>query len=106
MTAGLLISRKKKLELCKKAAKNRNAESLLAYKNYRNLYNSLLRASKKMYFNDSLNANKKNPKKTWDILKEAANLNKSNDTIDKLVTNDGVIYDKRQIAQTFNDFFC
>ena len=105
MTAGLLISRKKKLELCKKAAKNRNAESLLAYKNYRNLYNSLLRASKKMYFNDSLNANKKNPKKTWDILKEAANLNKSNDTIDKLVTNDGVIYDKRQIAQTFNDFF-
>ena len=37
MTAGLLISRKKKLELCKRAAKNRNAESLLAYKNYRNL---------------------------------------------------------------------
>ena len=53
LTAGLLISRKNKLELCKKATKERTAEALLKYKTYRNIFNSLLRKSKKMYFDSN-----------------------------------------------------
>ena len=50
MTAGLLNSRKTKLELCKLAAKERTPANELKYKTYRNLFNTLMRKSKKMYF--------------------------------------------------------
>jgi len=62
LTAGLLISRKTKLELCKKAALERTPESLTNYRNYRNLYNTLIRTSKKMYFNNNFAKFKKKPK--------------------------------------------
>ena len=64
MTAGLMISRTKKLELCKLAARDRNNVTTEKYKKYRNLYNSLLRTSKKMYFDKNFDLFKKNPKKT------------------------------------------
>ena len=105
MTAGLLISRKTKLELLKAAAGNRSGEAFQRYKRYRNLFNTLVRESKKNYFGTNLNLNKKNPKKTWDLLKEAANLNKTNDNVDKLMSGNTTINDPGQIAEQFNDYF-
>ena len=67
LTNGLLVSRKTKLELCKKAAKDRTELSIQKYRTYRNIFNSLIRLSKKMYFNNGLQQNKKNPKKTWQL---------------------------------------
>ncbi len=105
LTNGLLISRKTKLDLCKKAAKERTAEAVNKYKTYRNIFNTLLRKSKKMYFDSNLNANQKNPKKTWELLKEAANLGKSNDKIEKISVGQQTINDQGQISECFNDFF-
>jgi len=39
------------------------------------------------------------------LLKEATNLNKSNNQIDKLTINNEISMDKKQIANAFNDFF-
>jgi len=105
MTAGLLISRQTKLELCKKAAKERSQEATQKYRKYRNLFNTLIRLSKKMYFGSNLNLHRKNPKKTWDLLKEAANLSKSTDGVEKIISNNITITDPGQIAEKFNDFF-
>jgi hypothetical protein len=105
MTAGLMISRATKLELCKKATRDRNNIATENYRRYRNIYNSLLRTSKKMYFDKNFDLFKKNPKKTWDLLKEATNLNKSNNQIEKLMINNEISMDKKQIANAFNDFF-
>jgi len=105
MTEGLLKSRNTKINLCKSAALNRSVEALNLYKNYRNIYNSLVRLSKKMYFEQNFETHKKNPKKTWDLLKEAANLNKSNDTIEQLIINNELITDPTKIANEFNRFF-
>ena len=105
MTTGLLVSRKRKLELCKIAAKERTVLATQNYRKYRNLFNTLMRASKKLYFGSNLEFHKKNPKKTWDILKEAANLHKSNDTVEKIVVNNVTINDPGEIANHFNDFF-
>jgi hypothetical protein len=105
MTSGLLISRKTKLELCKKASKDRTEESFQKYRAYRNLFNTLMRASKKMYFSDGLKLNQRNPKKTWDLLKEAANLHGSNDNVEKILVNNEIISEPKKIAENFNDFF-
>ena len=58
-----------------------------------------------MYFNSNFAKFKKNQKKTWELLKEAANLNKSNDNVDKLCVNNENITDPGQIAEHFNNFF-
>ena len=105
LTNGLLISRQTKLELCKKATKERTNDSVQKYKTYRNLFNKLLRISKKMYFDSNFNINKKNPKKTWQLLKEAANLNSSSDAVEKISCGTQTITDQRLIAEKFNDFF-
>jgi hypothetical protein len=71
MTSGLLVSRRTKLALQKKSIASPTVTNISAYKNYRNIYNKLLRASKKLYFDNNLKKAQKNPKKTWSLLKEA-----------------------------------
>jgi len=63
MTRGLLISRATKLKLHKIAVKERTQQSIDHYKRYRNLYNVILRQSKKLYFDKILAKTKKKSKK-------------------------------------------
>jgi hypothetical protein len=63
MTNGLLISRNNKLRLHKLAIKNPTVENVTGYVRFRNLYNKTLRASKKLYFEQSLNEHSTNSKK-------------------------------------------
>jgi hypothetical protein len=63
MTQGLLVSRQRKIELLKANIKNRTPESKMQYCNYRNVYNKLLRASKKLFYRQHINANKKKSQK-------------------------------------------
>jgi len=65
----------------------------------------VLRLSKKMYFEKNFELHKNNPKKTWDLLKEAANLTKSNDTVEQIIVNNELITDPTKIANEFNNFF-
>ena len=37
---------------------------------------------------------RKNPKKTWQLLKEAANLNKTSDSVEKLISGNETITDQ------------
>ena len=63
MTKGLLISRKTKLNLLKSSLIEPTDLNKTKYKRYRNIYNTLLRASKKIHINDKLKRDSKNPKK-------------------------------------------
>jgi hypothetical protein len=105
MTNGLLISRKKKNELHKISLTVPNELNLQLYRNYRNLYNKLIRASKKMTFGDEINKNSKNPKKTWDILREVTAGGKKLDQIDKIMVNGELVTDPELISEEFNNFF-
>ncbi len=77
LTSGLLISRKTKILLHKKAASERTIEANQKYRTYRNLFNTLVRKSKKMYFETNLNSNKKNPKKNMGIAQGGGKLKQS-----------------------------
>jgi hypothetical protein len=107
MTAGLLVSRRRKNELYKNFTASRNFNDLESYKMYRNRYNSLLRAAKKLYYEQQLEIHQRNPKKTWDILNESLNRDVSKGShIDKIKINDTVFTKPQDISDKFNDFFC
>ncbi len=77
MSRGLLISRNTKIKLGKTAAKSPTVPNIDAFKKFRNLYNTTLRAGKKLYYEKELLANQSNLKKSWQLLKKAANIGKS-----------------------------
>jgi hypothetical protein len=105
MTPGLLQSRKAKLELRKKSLIDPSQLNIDNYKKFRNIYNKTLRTSKKMYFEQKIQQNVKNPKKTWDLLKEATTGNVKQSLIDKITVNDMPVNDPLQISNEFNKFF-
>ena len=105
MTNGLLISRTKKNELYKIYINSKSNNDKVQYTNYRNLYNTLIKTSKKLYYEDSLQKNKKDSKKTWDILKDAAGLKKRNNDIGNLTVNGEDISNPKIISNEFNTFF-
>ncbi len=70
MTTGLLISRTTKNNLHKLSLIDPSPVNVAKLKTYRNLYNSLVRKSKNKHFEENLNANIKNPKRIWELLKE------------------------------------
>jgi hypothetical protein len=71
MTAGLLISRQTKNDLYKAQLATNTPANTAKYENFKQIYCRTLRAAKKIYFQNKLQANIKNPKKTWEILNEA-----------------------------------
>ena len=105
MTRGLLISRSTKLNLLKQSAKLQNIAAAESYRKYRNIFNSVLRASKKLFYKEQLKNNSKNPRKIWELIKEVSTGKKSSHAIEKLKINDKSVNDKQEIAEHFNKFF-
>jgi len=106
MTKGLLISRKRKIELCNLSLKDPNPLNILNFKNYRNLYSKIIKSSKKLHFEKALTKNQSNLKKTWQILRKAINknINKENG-VQNLLVNNVQVTDPKIIADNFNLFF-
>ena len=106
ITAGLLTSRRNKNSLCTTSIKVPSEFNINAFKMYRNIYNKLVRAAKKLYYETELQNNQNNLKQTWKILKEAIkkNNNKSS-TVDFLMINGIGTTDPTVIAEHFNTHF-
>jgi hypothetical protein len=106
MTNGLLLSRKRKLDLHKLSITD-PTNFLKEYKLYRNTFNSTLRASKVMHYNTKFAQCAKDLKKTWELINELTlNQNsKKSTTIPHLSTPNGNIKCPTLIADEFNTFF-
>jgi hypothetical protein len=70
MTKGLLISRKNKMLLGKKSFSSPSPVNTLQFKNFRNLYNRVVTAAKKMYYDQQFKINQSNLKKTCELIFE------------------------------------
>ena len=105
MTQGLLKSRKRKLYLAK-VARTGDILAKENYKIYRNLYNKLLKLSKKLFFEKRINDCKNNKKALFNTLYEATGM-KSNmsDDIEKIEVDSRIIENNEEIASHFNTFF-
>ena len=63
MTTGLMISWSNKLKLHKIALTDNVPYNWTHYRNYRNVFNKTVRASKKLYYLTNIEKNAKNPRK-------------------------------------------
>ena len=105
ITKGLLVSRLNKNILMKKSIVAPTPLNILNFKNYRNVNNKLVRASKKLYFTKELSKNTKNLKKTWSILNEVLMKKTKSKSLSAIIVNGAEITDKKSIADNFNKFF-
>ncbi|MBM3939105.1 MAG: hypothetical protein FJ333_10715, partial [Sphingomonadales bacterium] len=105
MTQGLLVSRSTKNNLHKAALINQNDATVAYYRTYRNIYNSLIRKSRTLYYSDNISVNQKNPKKVWDIIKEALNKQSSDNSIPEILQNHTNLTCNVDKANVFNRFF-
>ena len=106
MTKGLLTSRRNKLNLLKLSLTDPTPHNRDNYKQYRNIYNTLIRASKTLHINKRLKDNAKNPKKTWDTLKELTTGTHNDHKINAITNKDGMtLTDPKLMAEEFNNFF-
>jgi len=105
MTRGLLISRNNKKLLHKSSIAFPTVENIQKYKNYKTLYQRVLRGAKKLYFTSKLEENVKNPKKTWETLHEILGKQKKSESVEKINIEEMPVSDPPLIANHFNRFF-
>ena len=98
------IKTKNKLYL--KSLKIDTAANEIQYKKYRNKLNHILRCAERKHFQDILEKNEHNIKKTWQIFKSIVNRNKKSQVHSKSkLKDDTFTTDKSVISCKFNDFF-
>ena len=105
MTVGLLTSRSTKIKLHKIALTDNTHDNWNKYRTYRNLFNKTIRNSKKLHYETQLRNNAKNPKKTWDTLRELTTGKTTKAHKDKIVVDNCTITDEQTMADEFNKFF-
>ena len=105
MTMGLLISRTNKLKLHKVALTDNVPFNWQQYRTYRNIFNKTVKLSKKLHYQTNIERNSKNPKKTWDILRELTSGRKEQTPINKLKVGNKTLTDPTSISNEFNSFF-
>ena len=106
MSVGILISRKRKNYLSNISLKTPTTFNCAEFKKYRNLYNSVIRSAKKLYFEKQLLINQKNLRKTWQILFSTIHKsNKKTNDLSSLVINGVSTDDPTLMACHFNNYF-
>ena len=105
MSKGILISRTQKIKMGKLCHSHPLQENLIAYRNYCNLYNTVIRVAKRMFFEKELVKAQSNLKKTWSILKNAINKNCKKSSPIELNIDGVLVSDPKIIANNLNVFF-
>lgn len=105
LTDGLRKSIKQKNKLYKKYVKFQTSYNKKTYNIYNNKLKAILKKSEKEYYHHSLAKCTNNLKKTWSIIKEVLNRNKSSKINDTFTYNNQTTSDKNIIANKFNDYF-
>jgi len=105
MTTGLLVSRRTKDNLHLLAMSDPSPLNIDKYKTYKSIYQRTIRAAKKLHISNTITANAKNPKKTWQVLNEILGKDSKSDTVSQINVNGVVSNDNLVIANHLNKFF-
>ena len=107
VTEGLTVSSKKCLRMYKQVvSKPRDSPEFLAYKKYRNLYNTLRRKAKHVYYNDIIQRNMTDAKKLWKTLhKITGNLKNKQEVSNEININGVKVDDENIISNAFAKYY-
>ena len=107
MTTGILTSRLEKIRLCKFTHKHPSPNNLVIFKTYRNLFNKIVKAAKKMHFDNLFKKFQSNLIETWRLINEVINKKpkKNQTSFSHLLHNNLKVTDSFEIANIFNEHF-
>ena len=110
LTMGILKSISGRDALHNKFLKEKNSEKKAAlfslYKIKRNIIVTLIRSSKKKFFQNYFQEYQSNAKKIWEGIRQILNVSKKNLSLPSKLTIDNIdIFDPKIISEKFNDFF-
>ena len=106
MTSAILVSRKTKNKLAAKRLKHPTPENISKYKEYNDMYRSLIRKSKILFYKNKFNEYSTNMKKTWSLIKDIIGAKSTKREMPDVFLEDGKIYSgESEIADGFNEFF-
>ena len=106
LTPGLKQSIKIKNKLYLRSRKLQSNEYLKIYKQYRNKLHGLLRRAERDHYHLILTQNKNNIRKSWAIIKEVINKNKSkSNCFKKFLINNQIITENDKIVEAFNKYY-
>ena len=89
----------------KKAVKSGLTCDWKEYKHLRNRVTSANRKARRNYFSNKLNENRSNPRAFWNILCSVLPSKSNRSVINKLVVNDKELTNKKDIANSLNEYF-
>ena len=94
-----------RVQIHKRARKSRLFLDWNEYKSLRNRVTAINRKARKNYFKNKLEENRSKPKAFWDTLRQVLPSKKNRFEIDKLVVDCKELIDKRDIANSVNEYF-
>ena len=107
ITKGITKSSKKKQKLYERFLKKCTPENVQKYKNYKNLFETIKKKAKKIYYSNKLLKCSGDIKKTSNLMKDIKGKSKikSTNLPRELTINKLDVYNKQEIPDAFNDFF-
>lgn len=107
ITNGIILSMRVRDKLYQEYIKNPSNElKKQKYTTYRNKINSLVKTIKNKYFQNKIEKNSKSSKHIWDTVNESLNGNqKIKKPINSITVDNQDIYNKLEIANSFNKYF-
>ena len=105
MTKELLIKRLEVAKVRKKFFKNRNKTNENIYKEMNKEYKLEIKKTKHEYYAEKLKNARKNPKLTWEIIKEALNRKSKSEKYTSIIYNGKEITDDLETANIFSQFY-
>ena len=103
MSQGLLVSRRVKDKLHRKAIKSSNNEKWLAYQVYRNMYTKLVKKAKIIYYGNEFKLAKNNVRETWRLSNQVLGRppKKGNNAVGPIKNCNSEL----ETAECFNEFY-
>jgi hypothetical protein len=107
ITPGIIKSSKKKQRLYNKFLKKKTFNNETIYKNYKRIFEMVIKKSKKYYYTEQLLKHKNDRKNTWNIIKEVIGTKKTdiNSLPINLNIDNKIITNKFLISETLNQYF-
>jgi hypothetical protein len=105
LTQGLKNSIKIKNKLYAYSRKHPTTVNIEKYKQYRRILNYVLRKAERKYYENLLERNKHNLKKSWQVIKQIINKKAAQKSSDKFIIDNNEVTDKYLIADSFNKYF-
>ncbi len=101
--------RNKRNSLYRKSIKSKSPEDILAFKQFKNNYNSVLRKTERQYNHSMIEKLSKEPRRLWNFISDSTglgkNIEKKGSAIEQIIVDQTSFFDKNEICNKFNEYF-